>query len=771
MSRAALQLRLGPAPRLLAGLAPLLAAFALAATPARADFAQATLVSGASQVQFDEANAPALSADGRYAVFQGSLASVHGVYRRDQQTGAVELVAGAFAQLPAASAAEKALNAPDAAAPSVSADGRYAVFTTTADLEPLTEGKGEPPADQGCPEVYVRDMQLKPGEPGAYTLASALNGSEEGIVFETKGYVACAAAHGFAAAGAQAAPSVALSADGRQVAFTVLSESNLAGANTPPGQVAVRNLDTKATTLVTATPGGQPAPGGGAFPSIYALKETLTQRSVAIGLQGGVSQPRFGDQAAGSTAAISADGSTVAWLGMNLWAQVPAAEAQREPQLTEEASGNGEAELLWRRVADGPGAETRRLLAGAGLGFFFNNPSPRPNPVEAGSFLGTVNPVFIAPALSADGRTVAAVASAPSAAAQPGLVEIAKANGIGTYNTDAYAIHVDDNPASTPAVTALTEITSYAAQPPMIEDVKDVAISSDGTRVAFDTARTQPYLPSLAFVSLPSAFTQKAETYEANLQRGTLQRVTSTYGGAEPNGEAGLLAFSGDGQTLAFASLATNLFYGDGVGAWEVYATHELPSSTQVTPQQIGAPPPAEAPVSEWLLSATASAAPDGSVLVEAQVPGAGKLGVRATAQLPASSGRPARSSRRHLARGGARRGRAAKRRQGTRRQGTGSRAGGPIPAHTVARGATTSDGPSELRVRLRVDPAYGGLVASRGGLYAVLRVTFTAPGHGALVQEIPVTFHRAARGMRAHKARSRATRRATKSGKRGTGR
>jgi hypothetical protein len=761
MSRAVPHTRVWPVPRLAAALTPLFAALALAPPPARADFSQETLLSGAAQVQFDEANAPALSADGRYAVFQGSLASVRGIYRRDLQTGEVQLVAGA-------SEANQALNAPDAAAPSVSAEGRYVAFTTTADLEPLTEGKGEPSADQGCPEVYVRDMNVQPGASGAYTLASALNGSAEGISFETNSYVACAPPPGFPVAGAQAAPGVALSADGRHVVFTVLSESNLAGASTSPGQVAVRDLDAKTTMLVTATPGGQPVPGGGAFPSTYAIKETPA-KSDAIGLRREDTQPRVGDQAAGSTAAISADGSAVAWLGMNLWAQVSPAEVQREPQLTEQSSGK-EAEPLWRRVADGPGAETRRLLAGAGLGLFFSfNPSSPPNPVEAGSFLGVGKPVFISPALSADGRTVALVASAPPPVAQPGLVETASTNGLSEFNTDAYAVHVDDNPVNTPSVTPLSEITTYAAQPAAIEDVKDVAISPDGTRVAFDTARTQPYLPALAFVSPPSTFTNKPETYEANLQRGTLQRVTSTFNGAEPNGEAGLLAFSGDGQTLAFASQASNLFYGDGLGAsWEVYVAHELSSSTEVTPQQIGAPPSPEVPGSQWLLSATATAAPDGSVLVDAEVPGAGRLGVRATAQVPASAGRAARASRHRVARRGAHRGRVATR----GRRGTGAGGDGEIPARTVARGVKSADGPSDLRVRLRVGPIYGSLVASRGGLYAVLRVTFTAPGHPTLAQEIPVTFHRTARAARARRAaHSRGTRGVARPGRRGTGR
>lgn len=72
------------------------------------------------------------------------------------------------------------------------------------------------------------------------------------------------------------------------------------------------------------------------------------------------------------------------------------------------------------------------------------------------------------------------------------------------------------------------------------------------------------------------------------------------------------------------------------------------------------------------------------------------------------------------------------------------------IPAHTVALGGAVAASPSELRLRLRVSGRYRSLLADRNGLYALLRVTFAAPAHKALVQEIPVTFRaRAQRGKK----------------------
>jgi hypothetical protein len=693
-------------------------------TLADAQFSQAGLLSGTASRQFDEANAPVLSADGRYAVFQGSLLGTPGIYRRDLRSGAVEMVAGA-----------------DATGPSVSAAGRYVAFTSTA------EDAVEPASDRGCPEVYVRDMEPGPGEP-EYVLAAALNGTTEGIAYES----GCAPSLGvaFSASGAQAAAGVALSADGRHVVFTVLSVSNLEGAGTEPSQVAVRDLDTDTTTLVTSA-AGRPVSGGGAFPSLESLGRGRVA-SPTIGL-GGPSLHHYGDQATASTAAISADASTVAWLGTDVPAQVSAAEAERSPSLPGPDPAGLEVEPLWRRVADGVSTPTRRLLAGAGLDFFYAGINERAvDPVIAGSFVGMQeSALFIAPTLSADGRVATVLASAPPPAVEPSLNE-RKNTGLSDLDTDAYAVHVGADPASPVAVTPLTEIASYMLPDSATEDVKDVAISADGTRVAFDTARTQLRLPALASISPPIAYTQMPETYEANLALGTLQRVTATYDGSEPNGEAGLLAFAGDGQALTFASSATNLFFGDGIGAWEVYLVRELASEAAPAPEEIGAPPLAPNPTPSWTLDATATAMRDGSVLVQVQTPGAGRLVVKAAAQLSTRSAKVARRNPH------ARAGRTGRRRQSAhaasartvskavrgkaKRRAPGGRTGAAITARTVAQSSATVPAAATTRLHLRVSTPYRALVAARNGLYAVLSVKFTAPGQRTLLREIPVTFH-----------------------------
>jgi hypothetical protein len=739
-----------------------IAAVCLLASAADADFTPAALLSGTPNVQFTEAKAPALATEAPYAVFQGVVGGVEGVFRRNLETGQIQPVATSYAGKTAEfGAPAPAFSTPEAASPSVSANGQYVAFTTIQDLEPqeLPDGPGEPSADQGCPEVYVRDMQAQPApEPAleamrehpAYKLASA------GFDYEdapgASGPVCPRPPHqGFAIAGAQAAPAVALSANGQQVAFTVLSWSNLdEGQLTPPSQVAVHNFETGATTLVSVTPEGKATPNGGAYPSTYSEAENTHE----IGGEGGFpveSQGSFGDEYTGSSAAISADGSTVAWLGTNITEQVPGSPT---------TGGGSEVEPLWRRIANGASATTERLLGAAGLDFgYFQWEEGKP--VELGALVSpSVFPEFIPPVLSKDGRTVAVLANAPPTAGVESARLSSEAN---EPSSNVYVVHIPAE-TETPVVTPLTVISNYAAPQAAVGNVIDLAISAEGTRVAFETMRTQFDSPPVALVSPPNSYTHLFETYVANLALGTLQRVTNTYDGAEPNGSASLLSFSGDEQTLAFASRATNLFFGDAIDASEVYLANEEAGSTEVAPTVLQAPPPGTAPGPDWLLSATAAAEANGEVTVYAQVPGAGSLAAVARAQIPPPSAVvEGRHKRSHASPAARPRGVVAVHRRGRRQQRppAAGGVGGTAPTSTVALAGATAVQPTELELHLRVEAPFATLVDRATGLYAIVNVTFTAPGRPALSQQIPVTFHLLAKTSKAGKYAKRSAKNA----------
>jgi hypothetical protein len=698
----------------------------LAASAARAEFTPATLLSGTSRLQFDNASSPAFSQNGGYVAFRGTLAGVPGIYRRGPY-GEIALVAGEASA--GASEAERLLSAPDASAPSISEEGRYVAFTSAAVLDPQEEGPGQEDG-KGCPQVYVRDMDLAPSAPGAYTLASAVDGGSEGLTYEKRCTDGSSTA--LSIGGAQAAAGVALSANGKEVAFTVLSPSDLGGpctgaplkCPTEASQVAVRDLEKHTTTLVSVTPAGQPTPGGGAFPST-ASEATSSMSGSSVSVESG--------EPSASSVAISANGSTVAWEGTDVPAQVSSA-TEVTAGMAKLGGAGYEIEPLWRRVADGPSAVTRRLLAGAGLNFFFfnrTNLSESEQPVRGGA-IGLEPPGqadFVPPVLDAEGETVVAIANAPTPENEGSYSFL---GGIGLVPpAEAYAVQIDDDPATPPLITPLTATPDFAALGAIYGGISDVAISPDGSRMAFNTRRVSFAPAALTLVSPPAQEVGYAYTYVANLRLGTLQRVTSTYEGAPPNGEPGKLSLSGDGLSLAFASSAANLFYGDvAPGASQVYLSQEVPSPNLLAVQS-ESPPPLEAlPTPAWVLSAIAAPQPDGSVLIDAYVPGAGKLTVRAGAQLLSRA-----TSKRQQAKNGRRKARV-----------SGASSSVQVPTRTVGQATAVARGSSELHLRLRVNEAYGALVAGKDGLYCVLQVSFTDPGHAALRQEIPVTLRRTLR-------------------------
>jgi Tol biopolymer transport system component len=657
----------------------LCACIAVAARPAaaQADFTAATLVSGNSEIPFESASSPALSQDGRYLAFSGTIAGVEGVYRRDLQTGELQLVAHG-----------------DGSAPSISADGRYVAFTATDEPESYLA----PGADEGCSQVYVRDMTLEPGKPGAYTLASTLGhgGAGEELFYEIN---RCSGRYG-----AVTAPGVALSADGRQVVFTVLCPSNLAPGVTG-AEVAVRDLDTQETTLVSEAFGseGQPlgkAPeGGGAYPS--------------------------------ASASISGDGSTVAWQGTDVPQQVPSAT----DVTTNMATDGGEAkevEPLWRRIGDGPSAVTKRLLAGAGLNFYFTGSHEESGkPIEGGALYQVTPP---APALSEHGNVAVAISNATTATNEASYGFLLNQP---PPPTDAYLVAVNADPDSQPQVTPLTATPNFTAAHAFSGGVTNVAISPDGSRVAFETRRTSFALPAPALISPPAPETPFAYTYDVNLPLDTLQQVTSTFDGSPPNGATGQLSFSGDDLTLAFESSATNLIFGTPTAqVSQIYLTHETSTSTPIAAQSLGSVPATPLPLPSWILSATATAEPNGSVLLDAQAPGGGTLAARAVAQLP----QPAKKNPAHRSRKprGKRVHTAVASKRARKRAGTGL----AIATHTIAQADARAEGASELQLSLHVDPAYRAQLLGKLGLYALLELTFTAPGHTPLSEEIPVTFH-----------------------------
>jgi hypothetical protein len=721
--------------RLLAGGLALVAcaSCALCCAAARASFTQPVLVSATGTLEADEANSPAISADGDYVAFAGSFDGVSGVYRKDLQTGELALVAGA-------DATDSTDSAPNAGTPSISREGRYISFTTTAALDPAED------SGNGCSSVYVRDMDVPIGEPGAYTLASALNGTTQGITYAGTGVAGGSCPGG----GSAAAGRVALSESGREVAFTVIGESDLTtglggSVDTPPAQVAVRNLETDTTTLVSqtlsslgsATP--EPVPNGAAFTN------------------GAAASP-----VGSSSVAISGDGSTVAWMGVDIPEQAPASDAP--------ATAGGDApygytdeyaEPLWRRIADGPDAPTRRVTGGddpqcgcAGpLATGFDPGGQVPGEAvgpEYGSYLGLYYKgnepqsffAAITPQLSADGQMVAFLSTAPDTGQEP---DLPGKSYVPTAN--AFVANMAEGLSRAQALTRLTQWASNnfgEGASPSVAPIEAIAISPQGTRVAFTTQRIDFPLSPPALVTPDLGQVPASQLYVANVAAGTLSLASYGYEGEPANGTVAAPSFSAEGALLAFASSATNLVYGafnrgdESRGAvGNVFAVAEVTSPAVAGEQFLGALPSTSSATPKRELLATARPGPHGTVLVYVTVPGPGTLTATARAEVPVKSA--ATATRAARARPRKRGGEVARARRRTPSEDGGRPA---LARRVIASTRSSAAGAGVLVLQLSSAKAYRSLVEGRDGLYATIALAFAAPAQPTLTASVQATFH-----------------------------
>jgi hypothetical protein len=683
----------------------LVALGAIAAAPAaRADFTPPTLVSGSPTVEADYGFSPVISANARYVVFAASLAGVPGIYRRDLDTGAIDMVAAGAS-----------------GAPSVSSNGQFVSFTTT-NTNPAT-GTGTQ-----CSSVYVRDMSQPMTASGAFALASALSGTTAGLTYAGSGTSSCPGG------GSSAAGRVALSGNGTEVAFTVVGASNLTtgvdGAPTTPGaQVAVRDLQTDTTILVSQTM----ASLGSSAPQPVAGGAALIDLSTGAGPRAGTANSDAGD----STAALSADGTTVAWQGINIPQQAPAAAQDNPIKHVNEYD-----EPLWRRIADGPTAPIRRVLGGddptacadctGPLDLQWDDPDPLPGQEvgpERGGFIawdGLAGPTDISratiddatPQLSANGQIVAVISTAPDMGENP----CAAHSCADVLSGDAYVVNMAAGLGRDRAMTRLTKWASESfTNLPLAAPIEDIAISPEGNRVAFVTRRTVfPFSPpSLITPELSSATFE--QLYVADLSDETLQLATLGYDGQPANGAVISPSFSANDGPIAFASSATNLVFGafsDLPGGSEVFTTTEEKPPAIPGVQLVSPLPPNPTLTPDWLISASVAHGRGGTAVVAVTVPSAGRLSAVAKAAVPVTGG-AARAARR-----------SAHGKHRSRRR---------LVTRAIARGAAAAAGPGTVSLTLRPAAAYRSLLRRTRGLYTTITVTFAVVGRRPLTEKLPI--------------------------------
>jgi Tol biopolymer transport system component len=448
-----------------------------------------------------------------------------GIFRFDLQTRALAKVADGnlFAEGSNAFLRRGAFN------PSLSADGRYVAFSTAQQLVPADVNDNV--------DVYRRDMEVPLPAGGACTgvtpppcpfaLVSARSGGEEPAAYAAPG-----APSAGGDPGASASRGVALSADGQRVAFLSEAPSDLPaqpGTETPGGQIFVRDLSEQSTTLVSAA------------------RDAGSDQMTA--------QPAGG--AIG--AALSADGSTVAWTGANAAAQARFLGGENtDPSFFY---------YLWRRAPFGTAQSTRRISgladpddptcrqleeANPGMTTTFDSVSTGPcyGPLTNRESITDISGQL--PSLSGDGDTVAFLTAAG-----------ARPDPIVGLALDLFVARMSPGLSRKQATTELTRdaVNGGAA---LSAPVTSATISRDGQYVAVTSSRTQFTLPTLQQVGEPRAVPGPHELYLIDLGQHAIERAAHSATGGDVDGEVlDGVSLSADASRIAFTSFAGNLFGGD----------------------------------------------------------------------------------------------------------------------------------------------------------------------------------------------------------------
>ncbi|HEU0251007.1 MAG TPA: hypothetical protein VFR48_09815 [Solirubrobacteraceae bacterium] len=564
----------------------------------------------------------AISGNGRYVVFQtrstnffeddgetpqeqeaaeppGTLRE-GGIFRYDRETGRLQIVASGNLVVSEGKEAGKVL-VRGAQNPSVSADGRYVVFVSGAQLVAQD--------DNDNLDVYVRDMTVPitsdPKASGAYTLASAQNGSELPPVYDDSSFPTPIPGGD---PGTQLWPNTSISADGRYVLFRSSEvKSSLpegSKAETEPNQLFVRDLQQKTTTLVTReTVGGQPA--------------------------GGAEGP----------ATISADGSTVAWVGSDALVQasfLPGEGAEEQVPY-----------YLWRRWQE-PSSATRRVTGVVDI----DDPGCLPgssvelNPAREGPCYG--------PFSFQEGRLAEITAQAPGLSANGYEVAFLAGSELRPLVTkpDSLDLFLTSMAPGVTRKAGTRELTlaSRQSQGNSSSSITSLALSSDGTHIAFVTQRNVFSLPEPHLMGSVSATAKQDELYVVDLSTDSMERAVVGLGESEPNGSTlNNPTITQDGSTLAYVSQASNLIAGDANGFSDAFtASYQPPAGIAPITSEVNAPTAS--------FSITTAASPElglhikrgrnGQLLLLVETPGAGRLTAQAHATITTKVGRRTKKKR-----------------------------------------------------------------------------------------------------------------------------
>ncbi|MBJ7330551.1 MAG: PD40 domain-containing protein [Solirubrobacteraceae bacterium] len=570
--------------------------------------------------------------------------------------------------------------------PALSGDGRYVAFDTKA-LNLLTGA----------------DLPLRAQSPAGAILRRDADGSGLEVV----------APGGTRLARPLTKP--AISADGRFVAF--VSFEQLAAADTDDlADVYVRDMQ-----VPRMTPGAFAlVSSGGPDGAEYELpgsglsadgRKVLFRRAVGPGATTplvvwdaatGTATELTSSTSAPFDAALSADGSTVAWLDVEPRLHV-SADQYLPGEITIGLGGAGRHnDLLWQRLDGSPA----RRVTGTGDSEDPGCPPGTPLAPDDGTFTGPRGPcdgVFLQNGVVAE--------EADNSADSPAGFAALSLSGDGSHVAWASAnkrrsggsllpladVFVRDMRGAGGRKATTTEVTRHSAPTSGIATVIGTALSADGRFLAYSTSGSRSLLPSpILMTPTPFSVAAPVELYVGDLGAGIIERVSRSYTGSPASRSAGGLlssrigGLSSDGARVAFASDADNLVFGDGNGLGDVFVADRFVDTQQALPTQVSAAASVgeTVPVS-WRMSVTVSRG-GRTLYVDARVPASGTL--RATV-LP--------------------------------RAGLGRKRGKP----TVALASVRTTRPGAVRAKLKLRTPYLSRARRAKGFTVNVRVTFTTRG------------------------------------------
>lgn len=566
----------------------------VAAAPAGADdYGLPQLVSRPGSAQPNASvGQVAISASGRYIVYSldapnlvdpslpASTPNAGGIYRYDTQTGQSALVAYGF---PSTSVGFTPLSGAENA--SISADGRYVLFDSNR-LFPSD------PVDK-TQHLYIRDMTKPVDDASSYSMP----------VGDTP---------------AMSVGPHALSNDGTHLIWQA--------ANTLDDGTANPNLLTVYWTDLST---GQTLPVSVQYDQ---SSQTMNPNAPLTDAANAWSPPEGVSTSDEENAVLSGDGTTVAW-----YSQDPEADTR---QAAGEATSNFiTAGVVWRRLADGDRAVTRRVTspdddenpdctAATPVTREPTPPGPCDNPLlDTAASLGTFGTRL---GLSDDGQKVVVLAEGHARGSQIQPTD------------DLYEVGMFPGQDPVKTIVPLTQVLP-GGEPgaPLAADsngpIEAATISGNGRYVVFVTKRILfPIDPPTQIGAFPT-FVGTDQLYLIDLQTQQIQLLSVTPSGAEQDaGPSGMGSsapvVSDDGGTVAFLSAADNLAPGDANGETDAFMVQQAPagaSTDQTGPQvdQLAPTAPDPAPQPDWSLQVdSVSSAPDGSVTLTLEPPAAGSV-------------------------------------------------------------------------------------------------------------------------------------------------